>query len=327
MNFHEVRLPETLSYGSRGGPGFKTTLIELKSGQLHAVSHLSQMRHSFDIAKSVIQTGSAATLKRFYAARRGPANGFRFKDHFDYLSTDHGSLIGEGASAISDQDVLLGEGDGVTTEFQLIKTYDDAAGTITRKITKPVTGTTVVSLNGVSQSSGFSVTTSTGVVRFSSAPGSGVLVRAGFEFDVPVHFGKEIDDVFDVSVDEWDSNSITIPLVEILDPIGVNEEFLYRGASSLAVAADLNLTHAHGFTVSVTPTTSGLKIYLPAKAAMPLGGPHWSLVNLSGSNAIDIYDVDTDTLLKTLTVSGGATPSYEINLGVDASSARTWYLF
>jgi uncharacterized protein (TIGR02217 family) len=68
-------------------------------------------------------------------------------------------------------------------------------------------------LGGVEQLSGWTVDTTTGIVSFTSAPGSGVAVTAGFEFDVPVRFDS---DTLDVTLDVERLGSITsIPLVEI----------------------------------------------------------------------------------------------------------------
>ena len=60
-----------------------------------------------------------------------------------------------------------------------------------RTITKPVTGTMKVYLDGVEQLSGWSVDTTTGLVTFSAPPAVGVEVTADFEFDVPVRFDTD----------------------------------------------------------------------------------------------------------------------------------------
>ena len=70
-----------------------------------------------------------------------------------------------------------------------------------------------IALGGVEQLSGWSVDTATGVITFSAAPGAGVAITAGFEFDVPVRFDT---DVLDVTLDLERLGSITsIPLLEI----------------------------------------------------------------------------------------------------------------
>ena len=76
-----------------------------------------------------------------------------------------------------------------------------------------MTGTVRVALGMVEQMSGWSLDATTGVVTFTTAPGSGVIVRAGFEFDVPVRFDT---DTLDVTLDIERLGSITsIPLLEI----------------------------------------------------------------------------------------------------------------
>ena len=61
--------------------------------------------------------------------------------------------------------------------------------------------------------SGWTVDTTTGSVTFATAPGAGVPITAGFEFDVPVRFDT---DMLDVTLDIERLGSITsIPLLEI----------------------------------------------------------------------------------------------------------------
>ena len=76
-----------------------------------------------------------------------------------------------------------------------------------------MTGTVRVALGMIEQLSGWTVDTTTGVVIFATAPAGGVIVRAGFEFDVPVRFDS---DTLDVTLDFERLGSITaIPLLEI----------------------------------------------------------------------------------------------------------------
>ncbi len=82
-----------------------------------------------------------------------------------------------------------------------------------RTIAKPVAGTVRVALGMVEQLSGWTLDATTGVITFTTAPASGVAIRAGFEFDVPVRFDS---DTLDVTLDLERLGSITaIPLLEI----------------------------------------------------------------------------------------------------------------
>ena len=74
-------------------------------------------------------------------------------------------------------------------------------------------GTAALALNGVTQITGWTVNTTTGVVTFAAAPALGVAITAGFEFDVPVRFDT---DSLDVTLDFERLGSITsIPLIEV----------------------------------------------------------------------------------------------------------------
>jgi uncharacterized protein (TIGR02217 family) len=87
-----------------------------------------------------------------------------------------------------------------------VKHYASGSQSSTRAIAKPVTGTVRIAIGGVDEVSGWSVDTATGVVSFGAAPGSGVAITAGFEFDVPVRFDT---DVLDVTLDLERLGSIT----------------------------------------------------------------------------------------------------------------------
>jgi uncharacterized protein (TIGR02217 family) len=107
---------------------------------------------------------------------RGNALTFRFRDSTDFSSS---GMTGEPSAA----DVLLGVGDGVQRRFELIKTYGDGES---RRITRPIHESVGISVNGVSESDWDLVPG--GIIEFTVPPSSGVEVRAGYLFDVPVRF-------------------------------------------------------------------------------------------------------------------------------------------
>ena len=115
----------------------------------------------------------------FFRARRGAAIGFRLEDPFDNSSN---VMVDEPGAA----DQLLGTGDGVRTEFPLIKSYGEQV----RRITRPKAGSVRVSVDDVEQLSGWTLGAK-GVVAFDAAPAAGAAVEAGFRFDVPVRFAED----------------------------------------------------------------------------------------------------------------------------------------
>lgn len=208
MAFHEVRFPDKISRGARGGPRRRTDVVTLDSGREERNARWADSRHAYDAAYGVRRADDLAEVKAFFEARNGRLHGFRWKDWADYKSC----LPSQSPSAL---DQVIGIGDGAATVFQLRKQYVSGAQSYWRAITKPVSGTVLVALDGAPLESGWTVSITTGVVTFTEAPGDGEGVTAGFEFDVPARFAA---DELDITLDIERLGSITaIGIVEIKD--------------------------------------------------------------------------------------------------------------
>ncbi|SUZ33224.1 hypothetical protein ROE7235_02993 [Roseibaca ekhonensis] len=206
MAFHEVRFPDNIGRGARGGPERRTQIVELASGDEERNASWANSRRRYDVAYGIRRADDLAAVVAFFEARNGRLHGFRFKDWSDYKSSAPSQSPGP-------LDQPIGTGNGSITSFALMKRYSSSSQTWTRAITKPVAGSLRVALGGAEQTSGWSVDTTTGVVTFDTAPGAGVTITAGFEFDVPVRFDS---DTLDVTLDVERLGSITsIPLLEI----------------------------------------------------------------------------------------------------------------
>ena len=206
MAFHEVRFPDNISRGARGGPERRTQIVELASGAEERNASWANSRRRYDVAYGIRRADDLAAVVAFFEARNGRLHGFRFKDWADFKSCPPSQTPGP-------TDQPIGTGNGAATLFQLTKRYTSGSQSWTRAITKPVAGTVTIALNGAPQASGWSVSTTTGLITFTTAPAAGVAITAGFEFDVPVRFDT---DALDVTLDLERLGSITsIPLVEI----------------------------------------------------------------------------------------------------------------
>jgi uncharacterized protein (TIGR02217 family) len=204
--FHEIRFPDNISRGARGGPERRTQVVELASGDEERNASWANSRRRYDVAYGIRRADDLAAVVAFFEARNGRLFGFRYKDWADYKS----SLPSQ---AITPADQQIGTGTGSLKTFQLAKRYTSGAQTWTRTIAKPVTGTVRVALGMVEQVSGWTLDSTTGAVTFTTAPSNAVIVRAGFEFDVSVRFDT---DMLDVTLDIERLGSITsIPLLEI----------------------------------------------------------------------------------------------------------------
>lgn len=206
MAFHEVRFPDNISRGARGGPERRTQIVELASGDEERNASWANSRRRYDVAYGIRRADDLAAVVAFFEARNGRLHGFRYKDWADYKS-------GLPSQAITATDQQIGTGTGSLQTFQLAKRYASGGQTWLRTIAKPVAGTVRVALGMVEQVSGWTLDTTTGVITFTTAPAGGVIVRAGFEFDVPVRFDS---DTLDVTLDFERLGSITaIALLEI----------------------------------------------------------------------------------------------------------------
>ncbi|ETD83197.1 phage distal tail protein, Rcc01695 family [Rhodobacter capsulatus] len=206
MAFHEVRFPDNVSRGARGGPERRTQIVELTSGAEERNASWANSRRRYDVAYGIRRADDLAAVVAFFEARNGRLHGFRFKDWADFKSCLPSQTPGPTNQPI-------GSGNGAATLFQLTKRYTSGAQSWSRAIAKPVAGTVTIALNGTPQASGWSVSTTTGLITFVTAPAAGVAITAGFEFDVPVRFDT---DALDVTLDFERLGSITsIPLVEI----------------------------------------------------------------------------------------------------------------
>lgn len=199
------RFPEDISYGSSGGPGFKTEVFEGYGGIEQRGQIWSRARARYNAMHGIRNTEDMDLVRALFYAVRGRAIGLRFKDHSDYQLTNE----------------LIGTGDGATDEFALIKTYGTTNAYV-RRIFKPVEDTLSVTVGGSPVTVGtpainrVSCDFTTGILTFGGdvIPAAAAEIRATCEFDVPVRFDT---DAMDVIHDGWQTESWSqIPLIELL---------------------------------------------------------------------------------------------------------------
>lgn len=206
MAFHEIRFPDSISRGARGGPERRTRIVELASGDEERNAVWADSRRRYDVGYGVRRADDLALVVAFFEARLGRLHGFRFKDWSDFKSCPPSAT-----PAATNQNI--GTGTGAAVAFALRKFYVSGAQSWARPIAKPVAGTVLIAINGVNQPSGWTVDTTTGIVTFSVAPANGAAITAGFEFDVPVRFDN---DELPVTLDIERLGTIpSIPLIEV----------------------------------------------------------------------------------------------------------------
>ncbi|MFY9351020.1 MAG: DUF2460 domain-containing protein [Sphingobium sp.] len=203
--FDDVLFPLAIGREASVSPAFSTQIVESVSGHERRSSDWADARLSYDAGPGVRSEADMARLVEFFRARRGAARGFRFTDPYDDRS-------GAPGGAPSPIDQRLGTGDGVRASFQLTRHYGEGEEAQARIITRPVAGSIRVAANGVELTSGWSHA-GLGVVAFDVAPASGVVLTAGYRFDVPVRFAEDRLEINRATFAAGEAPSV--PLVEI----------------------------------------------------------------------------------------------------------------
>jgi uncharacterized protein (TIGR02217 family) len=208
MQFHDVRFPPSLSFGSVGGPQRQTDVVTLANGHEERNTPWAHSRRVYDAGLGMRSIDDLQLLIAFFEARLGQMYGFRWKDWADYTT-------GKTALQVAFDDQSIGYGDGVRAAFQLTKTYRSGAHSYRRPITKPVAGTVRVGVEQDELREGveYEVDASTGIVTFAHPPDPEMEIFAGFEFDVPVRF--DTDRIL-ISVESFQAGQVPdVPVIEV----------------------------------------------------------------------------------------------------------------
>ncbi len=209
MSFHEALFPTDVSLGARGGPERRTEVVTTGSGREERNQRWSRSRRKWNAGYGVKRLSQIEPVIEFFEERRGRLYGFRWRDPLD-----HRSCAAGGQPTPFDQ--LLGSGDGVRAQFQIVKKYGANFAPYARDIHKPVSDSVRVAVGGVESAlANYSVNWTTGLVTFAPGhiPGATLAVTAGFVFDTPARFDA---DYLEIDMAAFEAGEIPqIPLIEI----------------------------------------------------------------------------------------------------------------
>lgn len=209
MVFFATRFPlNTKVNGWTSTPRFSTTIIVGANGQESRNANWQDGLLAFNAAFAVRNLADSQLLRDFFWVCRGKERSFLLKDWGDYELNQglHGEI----------------PADGVRTQFQIFKIYQNALGNyIRRDITKPVSGTVVVTVTNPPQTISNSTSLTTGIITFATPPVSGSHISVQCEFDVPTRF--DIDELPVTFFRYWlvgaddraQANLPEIPMVEV----------------------------------------------------------------------------------------------------------------
>lgn len=205
----EARFPTSLSRGASGGDSFDNRITGLPGGTEQRIGKRSIALGRWSMSFNNRDKTAFQELRNFFLAVGGMLNAFRFKDPLDY----------ESDTAAPGQSCSPATGDGANKLFQLQKSYTVTSplSPYVRTVTKPVSGTVRMYVNGVEVLSpgNWSVSTTTGIVTFVAAPTGGHTVKATYEFDKIVRFAE---DMRDSSIDAY--NIYTWSQISVQEVLG-----------------------------------------------------------------------------------------------------------
>jgi uncharacterized protein (TIGR02217 family) len=189
--FDDVLFPLALGREAEVAPEVSTAIVTSAGGRENRNAQWAEARLRYDVGPGVRSEADIAALIGFFRARMGPARAFRLRDPFDSAGEDE----------------VLGVGNGMEAQFQLVRRY----GEVVRRITRPVRGSVRVAADGV-EIAGFALE-DRGRIVLDVAPDVGAVVTASFDFDVPVRFAE---DRLSVSRETYLAGAAaSVPLVEV----------------------------------------------------------------------------------------------------------------
>lgn len=197
MSFLDMRFPSDIRYGFTGGPTYITDQSSQDISQQKRRSRWSDpvYQYSADLQRFA---GNVPELIAFFRLAKGALHSFRFKDWLDYSAIDQ----------------PIATGDGTTTIFQIIKTYSIGVYSDVRRITKPVSGSVVIKIDGATVTD-YTIDHTTGLVTFNTSPSPGAAITATFEFDVHVRFNQDSLPISKNNPTTFESGSIRF--IEVYD--------------------------------------------------------------------------------------------------------------
>jgi uncharacterized protein (TIGR02217 family) len=209
MTIPAYRLPIGIEKGSQFSPTFQNVIQEALAGNEQRFAQWTQCKGtgvvSYSLLTSSDPVGDFRAILAIYRAHFGSLIPFRFRDWSDYIATDE----------------IFGTGDGVTTAFQLSKTYDPSQillgtpGTLfyVRDIVL-LASTPTIEVDGVTKTVTTDYTiSSSGLVTFTSAPANTKLLTWSGMFDVPVR----ADGPLEIIMNESDLVAIgSFPIKEVI---------------------------------------------------------------------------------------------------------------
>lgn len=206
-DFIDVYLPDGIrAFPWISAPRTNTTITTVASGHEHRNKNWLNPLRKFSSPEAVRCHETIADLHDHWLICSGPFMAFPMRDPFDFASARL-RKVNEAPDVVS-TDQVLGVADGLARDFQLKKSYTRSGFSYVRKIRLPIVNTVLVAMNALDPDTAnpflpggpytWSVDRLSGLITFDPIPQIGIVITAGFFFDVPARF--EGDESFEAIV-------------------------------------------------------------------------------------------------------------------------------
>jgi uncharacterized protein (TIGR02217 family) len=118
VQFHDILLPKFIAVHLKGGPAFATAMASTISGRELRIYDRQHSLQRYTLSGCRLSIDEFEKFNCFFRARMGRVYAFRVKDYADYVMNNQ----------------VIGVGDGVSTQFEIYKTYMDDVCSYTRRI-------------------------------------------------------------------------------------------------------------------------------------------------------------------------------------------------
>lgn len=207
MVFYDQRFTECWLFGSSFDVEDAARHFTTGGGNDYSTLQHPFLRYRCSVGLLNKQNQMIDDLLDFYA-RVGTYRAFRVKCPTEYSTSGR-----TGTPTFLDQECVRVS----STVYQAMVWYDGQGNTagFQRRIVKPVAGTALVGVDGGQELSGWTMDYSTGQITFDSDPGESSVVTVGCEFDIPMRFG---DDLNNIVHSNKNILSASVQLVESFNP-------------------------------------------------------------------------------------------------------------
>lgn len=239
--FHEIRFPEDVSWGSSGGPIYKTQIFTSFRGYEKRNTDWSQPMMRFNVAYGIKTDLQMLSMLEFFNARQGMANGFRYKNWCNYQITGK----------------AFATGDGESTRLPIWKFYGFDGARHYKRLRKIVRGSVTgvqIGAEPVVEGVDFTIDYDAGEIAFNTIPSYALPIRCQtLEFDEPVRFTT---DRIQAVIDSFDNQSLSrLELISVRGAFSAGSVFAPGQGSTLDPFYDQTIL-ALNFDDSGDPTTT-----------------------------------------------------------------------